>query len=102
LNTLGLRLFLCSSKNNIIKNNNFRNNEIDATVEWFLVFGPFRYQSFLNIFYRSYWDNWHMLLPKPILGEIIIAPFPEFPLIIPWITFDVCPRLFLYEWLLNE
>ena len=44
------------------------------------------------LWYENYWDDWHIPLPRPIIGEIGII-FP-----IPWFQFDWHPLMQPYEW----
>ena len=71
-NVCGVTLSRGSSMNKILSNN-FIKNEIHATF----------YFSFHNWWFRNYWDDWKVPLPRPIFG-------------FPWVQFDWMPRLFPY------
>ncbi len=65
---------------NKIYNNNFMKSSHNAIM----------INSFLNSWHRNYWNNWHIILPKPILGMVIFFPRSH---IFPWIDFDMFPRI---------
>ncbi|MCD6448047.1 MAG: right-handed parallel beta-helix repeat-containing protein [Thermoplasmata archaeon] len=79
----GVGIYIELSYLNIIKNNNFVDNQKDA------FFGG----SYLNTWFRNYWDKWRLPLPKPIFG---LQGIPWSIIGIPWIQFDWMPRLFPY------
>jgi len=71
-NDMGIRLD--NSNRNIIIGNNFINNRKQVCF----------YNSFLNHWYRNYWNDWQRLIPKPIMGHIG-------HLNIPWMDVDWFP-----------
>ncbi|HHF56264.1 MAG TPA: hypothetical protein ENL42_05045 [Thermoplasmatales archaeon] len=93
-NSYGIEMY--SSKRNLLKKNIFKNNECGIWLETnsnmnkifsndFIendVHATFSV-SFYNLWFRNYWDNWKLLLPKPIFG-------------FPWPQFDWMPRLTPY------
>ncbi len=84
-NVFGITLWW--SQRNIIKNNNFFFNGVDA----------FFCSSFLNIWLRNFWDR-PRFAPKPIIGVINFFPYYIFLI---WFNFDFIPRLFPYGGWLN-
>ncbi len=68
---------------NIIANNNFCKNELNA----------FFANAAFNIWLRNYWSNWRLPLPKPIFGFLVWS-FME--IAIPWLNFDWMPRVMPY------
>lgn len=78
-------MFVCGSFFNSIFSNNFCNNKYHATFS----------NAGLNIWLRNYWDNWPILLPKPIFGIWYRNPYRFF---LQWVNFDWMPRLRPYEW----
>jgi parallel beta-helix repeat protein len=72
-----------SSKNNFITENNLIENGVNA---YFWV----RILSF-NIWYKNYWSDWSLPIPKPIFGKILLPLGPFYSLILPWINFDWHP-----------
>ena len=79
-----IAVILFGSFFNIIFSNNFVDNEYDATFS----------DAGLNMWLRNYWDNWHIPIPKPIIGIWYWNPYGGFLL---WLNFDLFPRLFPYE-----
>ncbi len=74
-------------RNNVIIGNDFVGNKIHVSF-WFE-----QYLFPLNLFFRNYWENWYLPLPKPILGTwSIIIPFHG-EMDIPWFYFDWSPRI---------
>ena len=86
--TNSVSLFGYLTFGNFIANNNFVHNKWD----------PVFINSLHNIWLRNYWDNWHLLLPKPIFGINFICYIIQ----IPWVQFDWMPSLKLTEWWENE
>lgn len=81
---------LCFWGNNlfsIIINNNFIGHEFDTDF----------INSFFNLWLRNYWDRWCLPLPKPIMTRIIIQKLFLIVPSIPWLNFDLMPRLMPYE-----
>ncbi len=64
---------------NIVKRNN-----LPHVIVW---------ESLINIFFRNYWYNWAIPLPKPILCVLIYIPWL---IIIYYVIFDFCPRIIPY------
>ena len=77
-----------SSKINFITENNLIENGINA---YFWV----RILSF-NIWYKNYWSDWLLPIPRPIFGKVII-PLGFFGLQFPWINFDWRPVITPYD-----
>ncbi len=68
-------------KRNVIKENNFIENGINAYFDVKLFS--------LNVWFKNYWSDWHTFLPKPIYGRCMG---------IPWLNFDWHPLMQPYEW----
>jgi len=68
---------------NLIKKNNFIGNNLHATF----------YNSFFNRWSRNYWDDWWGLLPRPIIGKIIVATMICNITIAPLLAFDWLPTI---------
>ena len=74
-NRVGVTFFV--GEGNFFKNNNFIFNRLHAFFSY----------AYNNRWIRNYWNNWHLPLPKPIIGEAYFIPL---------IQFDWMPRLFPY------
>ena len=89
--------FNCIEKNNFI--NNDRDNSIidNHSVQAFFVL------SFQNHWLRNYWDDWRIILPRPIFGLGMFIPIPSdsseppIALPIPWVNFDWFPAMRPYS-----
>ena len=69
-----------------MKENNFiNNNGINA----------YFYTSFLDFWFRNYWDDWQLPLPRPIYGEVRLERLNDS--IIPWVQFDWHPAKEPYD-----
>lgn len=77
-------------KQNVIKENNFIKNGINAYFDVKLLS--------LNVWFRNYWSDWHSFFPKPIRGECIIISMPMSRIRVPWLNFDWMPSTKPYEW----
>jgi len=73
------------SNNVIAWNNNLIGNNINAVYK----------QSFFNLWYNNYWDDWDKSTPRPIDGEIRLERLDD--RIIPWVQFDWKPALEPYD-----
>lgn len=73
----GETTILITSNFNKFIENNFINNKKDVEL-----------YSFYNLWFHNYWDKWHIPVPKPIMGHLGRMPR------IPWLNFDLMPRLF--------
>ncbi len=62
--------------------NNFINNSGYAIIN-----------SFLNTWFHNYWDDWHSMMPKPILVCIFIPRLFLICPCIPWLNFDWLPAM---------
>ncbi len=69
---------------NIITNNNFYENELNA----------FFSNTAFNIWLHNYWQGWVLPIPKPIFGFLVWS-FRE--IAIPWLNFDWMPRMMPYR-----
>ena len=72
----GNATFIIYSNFNKFLKNNFIKNGKDVV-----------FCSIHNLWLRNYWDNWHIFLPKPIIGR-----FGRMP-VLPWLNFDWIPSL---------
>ena len=75
-NRVGVTFFV--GEDNFFKNNNFIFNRLHAFFSY----------AYNNRWIRNYWNNWHLPLPKPVIGEAYLIPL---------IQFDWMPRLFPYR-----
>ena len=66
----------------IVSHNNIIDNTYSAGIS----------DAHICIWYENYWNDWHIPLPKPIIGEIGII------FSIPWVQFDWHPLMQPYEW----
>ena len=80
------------STNNRINRNNFINNEKHAFFSHLI----FPYIKSKNNWNRNYWDNHHLPLPKPILGQKLIV-LPPLVINLSWVKFDWLPALKPYD-----
>ena len=86
----GCGVYLDDAGNNHIERNNFINNGLQATF----------YSPHPNYWYRNYWSNWRIILPKPIFGwKILVEPseMGVFSIEIPWLNFDWLPAMRPYS-----
>ena len=81
--------FFGSSKINFITKNNLIENGINAEFRVHIL-------SF-NIWYKNYWSDWLLPIPKPIFGRLRIYLGPFFWLEFPWINFDWRPVMTPYD-----
>lgn len=83
-------VYLLNSMENVIAENKFIGNECNA---WFE-------NSFLNIWFHNYWDDWLGIGPKIIWGRMYICNFS-----IPWFSVDFFPKArqspFHYLYIIN-
>lgn len=69
---------------NVISHNNFIDNGKNAGFHTRILNH--------NFWYRNYWSDWRLPLPKPIKGTAYIwVPYRSFEF--PWLNVDLCPRL---------
>lgn len=97
----------CSAQNEVMQNNIHKNegwciqmedciyNKIHHNNLIKFGYHAMLINSFFNLWYRNYWSNWYLPLPKPIIGITVLYPGAK-PL--PWINFDLFPRIFPYGW----
>jgi len=84
-NNNGYGIRLGDSSVNVVKENNFiDNSERNA---YFV-------NSFLNRWFKNYWDDWSKLLPRPIYGSIYLERFDKY---ITWFNFDWHPAREPYD-----
>jgi len=92
--------------NNIITRNNIYSNSVGIYIEMFVGENFIAYNNFINnrknayfwydtYTYRNtwlynYWSDWHLPIPKPIIGQFIFDVGP-FAFTIPWLMFDWHP-----------
>jgi len=76
---------------NSIKRNNFIDNDGFLQATFVL--------SFLNHWRGNYWDDWNVILPRPIIGMVAIPVVVVYPPYIPfpWINFDWQPAMKPYD-----
>jgi len=95
-NDKGIALFI--SQDCSITNNNFINNTIQGSFQYFILLQKHP----RNNWDGNYWDDWHSMLPKPIKGTkewILFALRPGAVYTIPfkWVNFDWHPTKQPYE-----
>lgn len=97
--------------NNIITRNNIYSNSVGIYIEMFVGENYITYNNFdnrlnayfwydthtyRNTWFYNYWSDWHLPIPKPIIGQFIFD-VGSFAFTIPWLMFDWYPAMEPWE-----
>jgi parallel beta-helix repeat protein len=77
-------IYISSKYFNIIRHNNFIMNSIHASFFY-------RWPYISNWWTGNYWDDWPLLIPRPIFGRLWVEWIGPWGSKVSWVNFDWCP-----------